>query len=518
MTKLNKNKLSGQEFFSLEEISNLLEDEKENIGQYIKEGSLKIGKDLKVHKDDFAALINHILDKSQTKQKKFTPRIIFVILWLATIASFIFTLNGSNSNYKPVSAVSGGVIIGNIGLGVMFFLAILLPKRLIKKSENIKISRYILLVAVIYFFLYVAVITTNGSGLIASFISQSKNPVIQNTSKVSQEVDWEQEIVSEINKTRDANKLDPLSENDLLQKSSTDRAQYMIENNSWEISPESGKDYKYFIKESGYKYNYAAESTAKNFSNPSSVVTSLMADKINKDNILSENFKDIGVAVKDGMLSGQKTKVVVIHFGSLAALAAPAAVINKNIQTIDSDPIIDCESSYPNCKGSSIKVHQSQCSKITCCQVGNNWSIYPTKDKCDEAQKNNQPQQVAAPPTTQRTQGNNTYCWDNASSYGYYTSSGDQCNLDNAKSLTYKICMGTQKMKSDSCNSTCKNKLDQDNAACAWAYTGANAGIVQSSDKYGECLNGPGGTGEAYGTCLGKCTDQYTQDIKQCTY
>lgn len=62
---------------------------------------------------------------------------------------------------------------------------------------------------------------------------------------------------------------------------------------------------------------------------------------------------------------------------------------------VDPDPIIDCSSSAPNCKGSSIRVHQSQCSKITCCQVGDKWSIYRSSDQC--AQDQNAANQRAYP-------------------------------------------------------------------------------------------------------------------------
>lgn len=57
-----------------------------------------------------------------------------------------------------------------------------------------------------------------------------------------------------------------------------------------------------------------------------------------------------------------------------------------NKATIDPDPIIDCVSSSPNCSGSSIKGRRSQCSLITCCQIGNNWSVYSTSQKCKDAQ------------------------------------------------------------------------------------------------------------------------------------
>jgi hypothetical protein len=60
--------------------------------------------------------------------------------------------------------------------------------------------------------------------------------------------------------------------------------------------------------------------------------------------------------------------------------------VNSNTKVVDSDPVIDCKSSSPNCNGSSIRVRQSQCSKITCCEIGNYWSLYPTTEKCREVQ------------------------------------------------------------------------------------------------------------------------------------
>lgn len=67
--------------------------------------------------------------------------------------------------------------------------------------------------------------------------------------------------------------------------------------------------------------------------------------------------------------------------------------INTNTQTyVDSDPEIDCQSTYPNCVGQSIRIRRSACSNITCCQIGNNWSIYTSRDKCHQDQNafNNQ--------------------------------------------------------------------------------------------------------------------------------
>lgn len=63
---------------------------------------------------------------------------------------------------------------------------------------------------------------------------------------------------------------------------------------------------------------------------------------------------------------------------------------------IDPDPIVNCESSYPNCKGSTIKARRSQCSKITCCGFNDGkWIVYETTAKCNEAQKSVEPKLVS---------------------------------------------------------------------------------------------------------------------------
>lgn len=223
-----------------------------------------------------------------------------------------------------------------------------------------------------------------------------------------------------------------------------------------------------------------------------------------------------------GLIAGMTTQK---HLESLPAISIPTptptdtptpVVQNSYIPPSDQDPIVDCTSSAPNCNGSSIKLHRSECSQITCCQIGNTWSVYPSSDKCKEAQ--NFTQQAPAKNTTQQSPGNNYYCWNNAYKYAYYTSSGDQCNLDNAKSSAYQTCMDTQKIKSNTCNLSCKTELDKENNICSWAYTGPNPGIANDPTKYGDCLNGPDGSGAHYGTCLSKCSDQYAQDIKQCSY
>lgn len=96
------------------------------------------------------------------------------------------------------------------------------------------------------------------------------------------------------------------------------------------------------------------------------------------------------------------------------------------VKYVDSDPVITCTSSYPNCSGQSIKARQSACSAITCCQVGDKWSVYPSENDCKVAQ-------AAVAPTNKpqnNTQTKYPPCTINYSQLGaitYYTIPPEEC-------------------------------------------------------------------------------------------
>ncbi|MBI2019052.1 hypothetical protein HYS95_00090 [Candidatus Daviesbacteria bacterium] len=503
MKKINKDKLSSQEFFSLEEISSLLEEEGENIGQYIRAGSLKIGKDLKVHRDDFIALIDHIISKSQNKNHRINIRGSLIILWLATIASFVATINTSN-NQKEFSYYLGLLFLSNIAIGIVTFVFIFLPNKL-KNFSQFKFIPYIPLISFLYFLFYLTIMTINGHGLITNIVNGYQESDLQKRSGASVENIWKTEIIAKINTERKKEDLTPLFENQLLDKSSETRAQDVLNTNSWEIKPKNGKDFSYFIKEAGYNSEYSGESLARNYYDTSSVVSSLMTDKTNKDNILGKNFKDIGVTVKEGFLSDKKTKIVVIHFGSPITPTATIKPSQKTVYT-DPDPFIDCESSYPNCKGTSIRVRSSQCSKTTCCQVGTTWSIYPSNEKCDDAQKNFQSQQAPVQNTTQNISQPSSNKVPVFISYNGYTVYCPSQNVGAVQSIAstmeskknqwssdYNKCTDNL-YKTDSCYVSCSNtnKNDLDICYAAYGYSGDNSSACtkEAWDNYSKCISG----------------------------
>jgi hypothetical protein len=106
----------------------------------------------------------------------------------------------------------------------------------------------------------------------------------------------------------------------------------------------------FFITESGYQYRYAGENLARDFSDPDSVVKAWMNSPSHKDNLLSDKYHDIGVAVVDGKLGGQETTLVVQMFGTkLAAVAPPVAksVLDISVQAAAEEQIVPTATPVP---------------------------------------------------------------------------------------------------------------------------------------------------------------------------
>lgn len=120
--------------------------------------------------------------------------------------------------------------------------------------------------------------------------------------------------------------LPPVSENSALDKAAALKAENMFQENYWAHFAPSGKSPWDFIIGSGYKFTFAGENLAKNFYNSDDVVTAWMNSPTHRDNLLNSKYKDIGIAVVEGTLNGQKTTLIVQMFGTNEMIAAQPAV------------------------------------------------------------------------------------------------------------------------------------------------------------------------------------------------
>lgn len=129
--------------------------------------------------------------------------------------------------------------------------------------------------------------------------------------------------------------LPTLSENATLDQAAAAKAQNMFSENYWAHFAPSGKTPWDFILGAGYKFTFAGENLAKNFYESDAVVGAWMNSPTHRDNLLNPKYKDIGIAVADGVLNGQQTTLVVQMFGTggEAVAAKPqVAVQGKQIE------------------------------------------------------------------------------------------------------------------------------------------------------------------------------------------
>lgn len=149
-------------------------------------------------------------------------------------------------------------------------------------------------------------------------------------------------VINLVNKARTAANVAILKNNDLLQKAAEEKAQDMIDNNYFaHISPQ-GKSPWDWINQSGYDYRYAGENLAINFTNAKDEQQAWMDSESHRKNILNSDYEDTGVAVKQGVIDGHETIVVVQMFGkqlqeNIAAVnVSDNSTANKNIVEVGS--------------------------------------------------------------------------------------------------------------------------------------------------------------------------------------
>lgn len=171
------------------------------------------------------------------------------------------------------------------------------------------------------------------------------------------------QIIQLTNKKRAENGLGALSANGELSQAAVAKAANMFGENYWAHNAPSGKTPWNFISAAGYRYVYAGENLARDFGDASSVVEAWMNSPSHRSNLLDANFKEIGVAVSFGSLTGREGTLVVQMFGSpvsqipssqnlaLAsppsqAAASPTLVSGK--QQVSPKPVVNLASPVPS--------------------------------------------------------------------------------------------------------------------------------------------------------------------------
>lgn len=157
-------------------------------------------------------------------------------------------------------------------------------------------------------FVYLQLLVVISAGI---YLIRLTSPAILGTATFSA-----QQIIDLTNKKRAENNLPVLSYNPFLDQAAKAKAANMFGENYWAHFAPSGKTPWFFITAAGYKYLYAGENLARDFNDPAATVNAWMNSPSHRENILDRNFKEIGVAVEGGKLTGREGILVVQMFGA----------------------------------------------------------------------------------------------------------------------------------------------------------------------------------------------------------
>lgn len=142
----------------------------------------------------------------------------------------------------------------------------------------------------------------------------------------------QKELIRLTNEERVKAGLPRLRENPRLNLAAEAKAQNMFEEDYWAHYSPSGKDPWGFINAAGYKFTFAGENLARNFYTSDEVVKAWMASPTHKENIVNNRYQEIGIAVVEGNLKGQKTVLVVQEFGT--PVEAIAQIPEENLPDV----------------------------------------------------------------------------------------------------------------------------------------------------------------------------------------
>lgn len=124
------------------------------------------------------------------------------------------------------------------------------------------------------------------------------------------------EVVRLTNEKRISAGLSALSLNQELSAAAYTKGQDMISKDYWShVAPDGTQPWKFF-NQFGYKYRYAGENLARDFTNASSAIDAWMNSPTHRENILNPKYKEIGIGVVEGDLAGVDTTIIVQFFGA----------------------------------------------------------------------------------------------------------------------------------------------------------------------------------------------------------
>lgn len=122
-------------------------------------------------------------------------------------------------------------------------------------------------------------------------------------------------LVAFTNQERVANAATPLQENELLTKAAELKAKDMASRGYFSHNTPEGLLPWHWLTNVGYRYSYAGENLAVNFTDSKDVIDAWMRSPTHRDNIVKSAYTEIGIAMAEGIYQDKPAIFVVQFFG-----------------------------------------------------------------------------------------------------------------------------------------------------------------------------------------------------------
>lgn len=125
-----------------------------------------------------------------------------------------------------------------------------------------------------------------------------------------------EELLNNTNAERIKLGFKPLSLSAQLSGAAKQKAADMFVKDYWAHFSPDGTSPWYFFEKAHYKYVYAGENLAKDFTTSQSAVNAWMNSEKHRENLLKPEYREVGFAISEGMLLGAHTTLIVQFFGT----------------------------------------------------------------------------------------------------------------------------------------------------------------------------------------------------------
>lgn len=139
-------------------------------------------------------------------------------------------------------------------------------------------------------------------------------------------------LVALTNQDRAIYGLSSVIEDALLDKAAQQAAEDMAANGYFSHVSPDGKDPWYWLNQTGYRYSYAGQNLAVNFTDSENVQTAWMESPTHRANIVKREYTHVGFGTANGIYEGKETTFVVEFF------ASPATTALMNVTPAEVEP------------------------------------------------------------------------------------------------------------------------------------------------------------------------------------